>query len=126
MGLQPEFDVGENETLYGAIRYDDERRELSKIVCRTYSSAISISFPATSSLMEFEHESPRALSATAMREIGGCSSRARRSALRPSPIGTTSGDRDCLPQLGYLTMLGAAARQPRSPSPGRSIHKCST
>src|ERR1700750_1577659 len=27
-GIQPEFDVGENQTLYGAIRYDEHRRPL--------------------------------------------------------------------------------------------------
>lgn len=31
-GYQPEFDVGENETLYGAIRYDDAQRPLSEII----------------------------------------------------------------------------------------------
>ncbi|MDR9809832.1 AAA family ATPase [Rhizobium hidalgonense] len=31
-GFQPEFDVNENETLYAAIRYDDQRRPLSEII----------------------------------------------------------------------------------------------
>ena len=35
-GYQPEFDLGENETLYGAIGYDDERRPLKEIVRPTY------------------------------------------------------------------------------------------
>src|SRR4029077_16452198 len=35
-GYQPDFDIGENETLYGAIRYDDERRDLNEIVRPTY------------------------------------------------------------------------------------------
>src|SRR5215210_2160026 len=30
-GLQPEFDVEENGTLYGAIRYDDEQRPLADV-----------------------------------------------------------------------------------------------
>ena len=29
-GYQPEFDVADNQTLYGSIRYDDERRPLSE------------------------------------------------------------------------------------------------
>ena len=35
-GYQPEFDIGPNQTLYGAIRYDNQRRPLSEIVQRTY------------------------------------------------------------------------------------------
>jgi len=31
-GSQPELDVGPNETLYGAIRYDEQRRSISEIV----------------------------------------------------------------------------------------------
>jgi plasmid partitioning protein RepA len=38
-GVQPEFDVGENETLYGAIRYTDGRRELSEIIRKTRGGA---------------------------------------------------------------------------------------
>ena len=30
-GLQPELDIGANETLFGAIRYDEEARPLSEI-----------------------------------------------------------------------------------------------
>src|SRR5580700_11825194 len=41
-GYQPEFDVQENETLYGAIRYDDERRSLSEVVKPTYFSGLDI------------------------------------------------------------------------------------
>ena len=35
-GSQPELDVGPNETLYGAIRYDEQRRSISEIVRGTY------------------------------------------------------------------------------------------
>ena len=59
-GYQPEFDIGENETLYGAIRYDDQRRDLSEIVRPTYFSGLDL-VPANIELMEFEHESPKAL-----------------------------------------------------------------
>ena len=31
-GIQPEFDVGPNETLYAALRYDDERRPLTDLI----------------------------------------------------------------------------------------------
>ena len=36
LGYQPEFDVGDNETLYGALRYDDQRRDLKDIIRKTY------------------------------------------------------------------------------------------
>jgi len=31
-GFQPELDVGPNETIYGAIRYDDQRRPLRELI----------------------------------------------------------------------------------------------
>src|SRR6185437_15699471 len=65
-GYQPEFDVGENDTLYGAIRYDGARRELGDIVRVTYFSGLDI-VPANIELMEFEHETPKAL---AQRQTG--------------------------------------------------------
>ena len=59
-GYQPEFDIAENETLYGAIRYDDERRPMRDIVRKTYFDGISL-VPANLELMEFEHHTPRAM-----------------------------------------------------------------
>jgi chromosome partitioning protein len=59
-GYQPEFDVGPNETLYGAIRYDNERRELGEIVRSTYYAGLDL-VPGNIELQEFEHESPKAL-----------------------------------------------------------------
>ena len=58
-GHQPELDVGENETIYGAIRYDDRRREMPEIVRGTYIPNLHI-VPGQSKLMEFEHETPKA------------------------------------------------------------------
>ena len=59
-GTQPELDVGPNDTLYGAIRYDDQRRSISEIVRGTYIPTLHL-IPAHLELMEFEHETPRAL-----------------------------------------------------------------
>lgn len=59
-GHQPEIDVGPNETLYGAIRYDDERRPIAEIVRGTYIPNLHI-VPGNLELMEFEHDTPRAL-----------------------------------------------------------------
>ena len=56
-GHQPELDVGENETIYGAIRYDADRREMPEIVRGTYIPNLHI-VPGQLELMEFEHETP--------------------------------------------------------------------
>ncbi len=54
-GYQPEFDVAENTTLYGAIRYDDQRVTMKAVVRPTYFTGISI-VPGNLELMEFEHQ----------------------------------------------------------------------
>ena len=61
-GHQPELDVGENETLYGAIRYDRASRDVTEIVRATYTPNLHI-IPGNLELMEFEHETPTALAA---------------------------------------------------------------
>ena len=60
-GLQPEFDLQENDTLYGAIRYDDKRRTLSEIIRKTYFTGLYI-VPGNLELQEFEHDTPKVLS----------------------------------------------------------------
>ena len=59
-GLQPELDVGPNETLYGAIRYDEEKRSIAEIVRATYIPDLHI-IPGNIELQEFEYWTPRAL-----------------------------------------------------------------
>jgi chromosome partitioning protein len=57
-GYQPEFDVAENTTLYGTIRYDDQRVSMKDVIRPTYFTGISI-VPGNLELMEFEHQTPR-------------------------------------------------------------------
>jgi chromosome partitioning protein len=105
-GYQPEFDVEENGTLYGAIRYDDARRELDEIIRQTYFSGLDI-VPGNIELMEFEHETPKAL---AMRQSGDPLFFAR-----VARALATVQDRydvvviDCPPQLGFLTLSALCA-----------------
>lgn len=104
LGVQPEFDLRDGDTLYGAIRYDNERRSLKDIIRKTYFDGLDL-VPGNLELMEFEHETPRALadrrntqSEPFFRRVGAA-------------IAEVEADYDlvvidCPPQLGYLT-LGA-------------------
>jgi chromosome partitioning protein len=60
-GSQPEIDVGTNETIYAALRYDEsERRPIREIIRKTYFEGIDL-IPGNLEVMEYEHETPRVL-----------------------------------------------------------------
>ena len=106
-GVQPEYDVSENETIYGAIRYDEHRRSLTEIIRKTNFPSVDI-VPGNIELMEFEYETPRVLSGNATGDGSIFFSRI------DEALAEVADDYDvvvidCPPQLGYLTMTALVA-----------------
>ena len=106
-GFQPEFDIAENETLYGAIRYDDARRDIREVIKPTYFPGLDI-IPGNIELMEFEHESPKALAERRSTDALFFARLAQ--ALAPVERSYDVVVIDCPPQLGFLTLHSAPQR----------------
>jgi len=102
-GFQPEFDLLDGGTLYDAIRYEDPV-PISQVIQKTYFTNLDI-IPGNLDLMEFEHETPRAL---AQRDGNMFFTRVG------DVLATVQADYDvvvidCPPQLGFLTMSALSA-----------------
>jgi len=106
-GLQPEFDVAEGETAYAALRYDTSRKPFSEVIRETYFPGLDL-VPANLELMDFEFDTPNALSEGLRDELGLFFARLR------NAIYSVEAEYDMVvidtpPSLGYSTLAALYA-----------------
>jgi chromosome partitioning protein len=102
-GVQPEFDLLDGGTLYDAIRYEDPV-PIAQVIRKTYIPNLDL-IPGNLELMEFEHETPRALA----RGNAGLFFFRVKEALAQVDEQYDVVVIDCPPQLGFLTMSALSA-----------------
>lgn len=102
-GFQPEFDLLDGGTLYDAIRYDDPV-PLRNVIQKTYFTNLDL-IPGNLDLMEFEHDTPRALT----QRDGNLFFTRIGDALSSVEQDYDVVVVDCPPQLGFLTMSALSA-----------------
>jgi chromosome partitioning protein len=107
-GYQPELDLVGNDTIYGAIRYDDEARPLSEIIRPTYFDGLDL-VPGNLELQEFEHVTPRALADRRPGDTHALFFTRVQAALASVADNYDVVVIDCPPQLGYLTLSALCA-----------------
>ncbi len=102
-GVQPEFDLADGGTLYDAIRYDSPA-PIRSVIRPSYIPNLDL-IPGNLELMEFEHDTPRAL---AQGGAGLFFFRVK-DALAQVDDDYDVVVIDCPPQLGFLTMSALSA-----------------